>query len=365
MDISNLVARGIPEKIANFLVSYFKGDMEKVYFVLNSLRKDVVVLKLKFSFSIYLGVAIIFINTRSKTIDLVKSYVSQSPEISKINIEIPWREVIKSISDNIKVLQVDLDLSKKADYIFSSDSKFSQTLIKLVCDNRQYLDIKRFLYTYIPIVLGDQNAVVRFSFERIDVFSFYRFIKDSNIPIPENLKFIEEEGVLSSVSISDIAVQPVLSPIDGVSMNYLKPGDEIVVKILDTDEVSRCFVKDDGIVPAKILSIKPLENERNLVAVEIGPGFVGNFVIKNDVKLKSTKSTQVVPENQQSMAYTIEKSYDSLEREGEFREDEYRSSEDIEKVIEKERDNSLVFWIVNISIIVLGIAIVAIILLFI
>ena len=358
MDLSSILSKGIPEKVASFLISYFDGDMEKVYFVLSSLKKDVVIIKLKFSFSIYLGIALMFINTKSKTIELVKSYVSQSLEISKINIESPWKEIIKNVSDNLKNLQIDPDLSKRAEYIFSSDSKFTQTLIKLVTENKQYLDIKRFLYTYAPLILSDPNAIIRFSMESIDIFSFYRFLKDSNLPIPEHLKFIEE-NTLSSISISDIAIQPVLSPIDGTPISSLKIGDEITVKVLDTDEISRCFLKGDGIINAKITSIKPLENERNLITVEIGPGFLGNFVIKSDVKIKKSSTSETYQPEVSTQAKINYQEY--LQKEPQ--EDKTLYSREIEERIEREKDSSLVFWIINLSIIGFGIALIAIILL--
>lgn len=357
MEVSELTSRGIPEKIAHFLVSYFEGDAEKVYFVLNSLKKDIVVLKLKFSFSIYSGVSLLFINLKSKTIDLVKGYISPSNEITKINIESSWREVIRKISDEYKSLQIDADLSRKAEYVLTSDQKFVQTLIKMMSEDKTFLDIKRFLYTYVPMMFGDNNTVVRFSYENIDLFQFYRFLKESNIPIPDNLKFIENPESLTTFSISDIAIQPVLSPVDGEPITSLKPGDEIFVKIVDTDGISKLFIKGDGTIHSKITSIRELDNDRVLVSVEVGPGFLGNFVIKRDVKLKSIKSSTT---SQQSvyLAKETPKTY-AIEEDESLNE---MTSQEIEEKIEKEKDVSLIFWIINLVIIGLGIATVIILL---
>lgn len=361
MSIETLSARGIPEKISNFLLSYFEGDIEKVYKVLNYLKKDITVLKLKFSFSLYSGIALLFVNQRSSTLDLVKCYISHSTEITKINIEVSWKEIIKKLSDEYKSFQIDPDLSARAERVFYSDSKFVQTLMKVLSEDKTFLDTKRFLHTYVPLLLGDSNTVVRFSIEKMDIFQFYRFLKESNLELPESLKSLSQEDTFLSFSILDLSIQPILSPIDGIPISFLNIGDEIQVKIVDTDDVSRLFVKGDGITSGKIINIKRLDNERSLVAVEIGPGFGGNFVIKNDVKVKST--SKVFSQTQQSQSSSeIFKQYDSKITQSKSQSQANLSSKEIEERIEKEKDNSLIFWIINLSIIGFGIGIVIIIL---
>lgn len=359
-----LTTRGIPEGVSNFLLSYFEGDVEKIYKVLNYLKKDITILKLKFSFSLYSGIALLFVNRKSETLDLVKCFISHSAEITKINIEISWKEILKKLTEEYKNLQIDPDLSLKAERVFSSDTKFIQTLMKVLSEDKTFLDIKRFLHTYVPLLLGDPNTVVRFSIERMDIFQFYKFLKESNIEFPESLKPLVQGDSLQSLSLLDLSIQPILSPIDGIPVNLLSIGDEIQVKIVDTDEVSKLFIKGEGIISGKVTNIKKLDNERSLITVEIGPGFSGNFVIKNDVKVKSTTKTS--PQEQ----YTKISSSPDIEIFRQYEPNPIQtkvstpSSREIEERIEKEKDASLIFWIINLLIIGFGVGIVIIILLF-
>ncbi|MCX8029588.1 MAG: hypothetical protein N2712_06290 [Brevinematales bacterium] len=354
MKVVDLIERGIPEKIASFLISHFSDDPEKIYLVINSLKKDIVVIKLKFSFSLYSGIALLFVNIKSKNIEFVRAYVSHSAEITKINIETFWRDLLLKLSNEYKNLQVDLDLSRKAENVLTSDSKFIQTLAKVLSEDKTQLDIKRFLYTYIPIIFGDPNTIVRFSVDRTDIFYLYKFMKESNIPLPETLKSLEGDQI-NEFSISDISVQPVLSPIDGVPITNLRIGDEIMVKILDTDEISKSFIKGDGTTFTKISSIRDLDSDRVLVSVEVGPGFIGNFAIKKDVKIKTKLSPTPNVEKQKS---------DYQPQITQKPEVEERTSHEIENLIEKEKDTSLLFWIINITIIGFGIALILILLVF-
>lgn len=359
MTAEDLVSRGIPEKIANFLLSHFQGDAERIYMVLNSLKKDISIVKLKFSFSLYSGIALMFVNLKAKIVDMVKAYISRLPEITKINIETTWRDVMSKVSSEYKALQIDPDLSAKAEKLLLSDSKFVQTLIKVLSEEKTQLDMKRLLYTYIPLLFGDPNTIVRFSIDRTDVFNFYKFLKDAKIEIPESLRFLDDEKSLTTISISDISIQPVLSPIDGSTASSIRVGNEIYVKINDTDEVSRSFIKGDGIAIGKVASIQELENDRLLFNVEIGPGFLGNFIIKKDVKIK-TKSVTLPEKTETTYANfdtqkTILQDYSSRTKFEEVTE---------EDTMEKEKDVSIVFWMVNILLIGAGIAAVLILILF-
>ncbi|MEN2998157.1 MAG: hypothetical protein ABDH28_03880 [Brevinematia bacterium] len=363
MDVKELVARGIPERVANFLVSYFGGDYEKIYSVLNSLKKDVVVLKLKFSFSLYSGFAIVFVNLRSKKVELVKSFVSHSTEITKISVESQWREILEKLSSEYKSLQIDPDLSAKAEIVLTSDAKFVQTLVKVMSEDRTYLDVKRFLYTYIPVIFGDENTIVRFAIERMDVFQFYKFARDIGVEIPSAVKLAEGGEMLSEFSLYDIAIQPVLSPIDGVSINSLNVGDEIFIKVLDTDEVSRWFARGDGITSGRITLINRLDNDRSLVTVEIGPGFSGNFVVKNDVKLKVTKGKDI-PKQKMVYSHTtaVQPKIESESYDSTFSSEERELGNKVST--EKVKGSSFIFWVVNLLILGVGVALVLIILLF-
>lgn len=360
MSIDSLVSRGIPEKVSNFLLSYFDGDIEKVYKVLNFLKKDIVVLKLKFSFSLYSGIALLFVNQRSLSLDLVKCFVSHSTEITKVNIEIPWKEILKKISEDYKSLQIDVDLSARAEKVFYSDTKFVQTLMKVLSEDKTFLDTKRFLHTYVPLLLGDPNTIVRFSTEKIDIFQFFKFLKESNMELPESLKPLSQEDSSSSFPILELSIQPILSPLDGIPINLLSIGDEMQIKIVDTDDLSRSFIKGEGIVSGRISNIKKIDNERSLIYVEIGPGFGGSFVIKNDVKVKSISKS--FSQNIHSNQVSQQPKYQDTNLLQDRNKVEKLSSREIEEKIEKEKDSSLIFWIINLTIIGFGIAIVIIIL---
>ncbi|MCS7299043.1 MAG: hypothetical protein RMJ37_03640 [Spirochaetia bacterium] len=355
MRTEDLVSRGIPEKIANFLLSHFQGDVERIYMVLNSLKKDIPVVKLKFSFSLYSGIALVFVNLKAKKVDLVRAYISVSPEITKINIEMNWFDIISKVSSEYRTLQIDPDLSAKAEKLLLSDAKFVQTLIKVLSEDKTQLDIKRFLYTYVPLVFGDPNTIVRFSIDRTDVFNFYKFLKDAKIEMPESLRFLDDEKALTTISISDISIQPILSPIDGITAGSIRAGNEIYVKINDTDEVSRSFVKGDGITLGRVVAVQELENDRLLFDVEIGPGFLGSFIIKKDVKIR-TKSV-ILPEK-------VDTTYVSLDIQKTPPQDYSDRSQFEEDTVEREKDVSMVFWIVNILLIGVGVATVLILLLF-
>ncbi|MGC8767611.1 MAG: hypothetical protein ACP5QP_07965 [Brevinematia bacterium] len=358
MSLEELTSKGIPEKIVNFLFDYFKGDIEKVYLVLNSIKKDIVILKMKFSFSIYSGISIMFINTKTSKCEFIKCFISTSYEITKINIELPWNEIIMKISEQYKNFQVDPELSKKAENILSSDAKLSGTLSKLFSQDKTEIDIRRFLYTYIPTIFGDQNAVVRFSYEKIDIFQFYKFMKNLDVELPDSLKFLESEEFFNEYPILEVPLEPILSPLDGVSINNLNIGDRIFVKIPEDSEAYRLFHK--GTPPtARITSISPLDNERYLLKLELGPGFLGSFILRNDVKLKKLEPGNTSANIPTST--TQEKATQTNYREFNYKEEELNN---LSEEIQKEKDISALVWFVIFSIISLGVAGILILLLF-
>lgn len=355
MRTEDLVSRGIPEKIANFLLSHFQGDVERIYMVLNSLKKDISIVKLKFSFSLYSGIALLFVNLKAKKVDLVRAYISVSPDITKINIEMNWLDIISKVSSEYRALQIDPDLSAKAERLLLSDAKFVQTLIKVLSEDKTQLDIKRFLYTYIPLVFGDSNTIVRFSIDRTDIFNFYKFLKDAKVEIPESLRFLDDDKALTTIPISDISIQPILSPIDGVTAGSIRAGNEIYVKINDTDEISRSFIKGDGTTLGKVVSVRELENDRLLFDVEIGPGFLGSFVIKRDVKIRVKDG--ILPEK-------VDTIYAGNNIQRATSQDYSEQSQSEEDMVEGEKNTSTVFWIINILLIGVGVAVVLFLLVF-
>jgi len=357
MDISELESKGIPRNIAEFLLEKFKNNPDKLYMFLNSLQKEIVVLKMKISFSIYSGIVIVFLNRRSGTIDFVKTYFSTDPEIAKQNIEISWRDLVSKIAENYPNFRIDEEISSRVQKLIYSDDNFRNTLLKLTEENKTPIDIRRFLYTYMPVMFGDERTVVRFSYERTDVFDFYNFLKNSNIEIPKTLKFIElgkfEYNDEEPKGIYEFEVQPVLAPIDGVTVENIKQGDTVYVSLEPGQSTSEIFSTSNE-EKARILFAKKLDFGRYLVYTELGPGFIGKFVVKEDVKIKVEKTA----DSQQDIG--VEKITPNVTLEQPKVEEKLEiTSEDANKV-----GNNIIFWVINIAIIVIGIAVVMILLLF-
>ena len=367
MDISELESRGIPRNIAEFLLEKFRENPDRLLMFLNSLQKDIIVFKMKISFSIYSGVVILFLNKRSGSIDFVRAYFSTDPEITKQNIELPWKELVKKISEGYSSFRIDEDISFRVQKLFYSDDNFRKSLLKVTEEGKTLIDIRRFLYTYIPFMFGDDRAVVRFSYERIDLFEFYNFLKNLGIEIPKSLKFIElgkfEATEEEPKGIYEFEVQPVLAPIEGITVSEMKQGDIVYVTVNPEQSTAELFSvgKEER---STVLFVKKLDFGRYLVYVELGPGFIGKFITKEDIKIKAekTKSEGVgkeqlfVTAQPQQKQIPVEFTNQKIE--------EGKVSEGVSFGRDEGFDNKLVFWQVNIAIIAVGIAVVLILLLF-
>ncbi len=367
MDINELESRGIPRNIAEFLVEKFKEDPDKLLMFLNSLQRDIIVFKMKISFSIYSGIVILFLNKKSGTIDFVRAYFSTDPEITKQNIELPWKELIKKILEAYSSFRIDEDISSRVQKLFYSDDGFRKSLLKVTEEGKTLIDIRRFLYTYIPFMFGDERAVVRFSYERINVFEFYSFLKNSGVEVPKSLKFIElgkfETTEEEPKGIYEFEVQPVLAPIDGITVNEMRQGDIIYVTVNPEQSTAELFSAGKA-EKSTVLFVKKLDFDRYLVYVELGPGFIGKFITKEDIKIKAEKMrlSDIEKERLSIGAQSQQKQIhaDSTSQ----RVEEEKVSKEISGDRYEGFSNNVVFWLVNIAIIVVGVAVVLILLLF-
>ncbi len=346
ISVEELKSRGVPEEFAIFVSEISKDDQEAAYHILNAIKKDVAVLKIKYSFSVYSGISILFINLREGKIEFMKSFLSTSAEVTKINIENRWQEVLSKLLSEEKNLEIDREISQKANSFFYSDQKFTKTLCKLMSSkDKSELDIKRFIFTYVPIILRNDKAVVRFSVEYVDIFQLYRFLKEIGVETQKDVTMLHLAG------------EPVLAPMGGKSPQELNKGDTIFLEIRENSDLAFYILKSLGAInednttkpiPGVIKEIKPLENERVEIIVNIAPGVESSFVIGKDIKLKPA-----IVENEQNVT-DLKKLSDIIR---DYSEPTEVKTTQLTQTDESSPSSNLMFWLINLLLIIGGLLI--------
>lgn len=303
--------KNIDRKFAKLLLIFTGGDEEAAIKIIDSIDKDIVVIKLKASCNlnnIYIDM-VLFYNKKIGNIE-DSSFVLITKEASAFNINI--KDDYQNVIEEIQKLKLNLLHENKAEteiLEFIKNNYIKNGYFKIY-DELKNSDIKKFeekqiiLFTNIfEKFFGETNVLIKLDIQNIDIFSM---IKCKNKYFDEE---IEKEDLSDNserkdkkslddftkeINIIQLECEPFYSPVKGSSINLFNIGDSIKVKITDQREIASFLSKllggvdESGVsqpVLAKIVSKEKLDEDLFKIIVEFGPGITGKLICGTDIKV--------------------------------------------------------------------------------
>lgn len=309
--IQQLVSEtGCDEQLAKLLLIFTGGDIEASKKIINSIDKDIFIIKGKFVCNNILkfGIFLVFYNKKSGKIERSEFFISNNKNILNININSRWNEIIENTKEIIQNISEDESEEEINNHFRDELSKvefvdFLEKVSKNYDKNKNLL-IKAFS-NIVSNLTADVNISVKVEKEEIDIFEFGKGIKDL-----DELNKIENEydedkeneseihsdtKIGSEYQLITLECEPQYAPINGFSISNFLPGDSIKVKIIDDSDIGNYIAKllhgideDGNKVPlsATITNIEKLDEELLKIMVEFGPGIYGKLIVGNDVKVE-------------------------------------------------------------------------------
>lgn len=245
------------------------------------------------------GVFVAFMDNVTKTIDRFDIICSHFSTIFENNVNMPWNELEELIQQ----------MKWKGEYATNLTHDAQSTMEDLfepgtgrVLDiwqslkKNQYNKTESIFEEYLMRPTGDKNIKVEIGVETVSGTDIDR------VKMQREQKANQEQAMLNEPAtplvntqdnavILDIAL--VLSPISGVSLSELKPGEKILVKISEQSNRGQYFIDllgaqvEGEIVPVPATVEKVIMAEKlNTVIVSIGPGIYGKALEEDNVKAK-------------------------------------------------------------------------------
>ncbi len=298
---------GVPEELARFLLEFTGGDMEGAYHILQSIDKDILVIKGKFLSQRYIkyGLFALFFNYKTSKLEWVISVVSGNPEMGRVDINQSWKMFLVELSKMKVNPQVDEEASQRIEENLTRPEKLEEfsSYVK-GRGNLDLINIKRFISSELGKVLLDSEVIIKTATEETDVFQYYKAKKELSMGVQfeTDLPSFLSGGSMGDLSLLSLNIEPVLSPVEGKAVETLKPGTEILVKITDQRSISQYLANlissdpsqlgaktEDGkpILKTRVVTVQENPETQNCVLVtEFGPGIRGTAVVKKGVKVK-------------------------------------------------------------------------------
>jgi hypothetical protein len=301
-----VTSTGCDRILAGMLLKFTGWDLDGARRIIEAVPKDIFALKLKFITQItgFFGALFLSYDEKKRVIKRFIAVITDDKDIGRIDIEKQWSEYEEELYVHARTKKIDglkVDQLKKR----MTGDDFISKLANVLKVGRP---VKKDLLNSILVdelynIFTDTNIAVKFDIEMTDAFELNKgkgitqagSAEDEELNPEEVDAEIEKQEQQDKVeqSLIVLAVDPVLSPVSGTSIQDLEFGDEIQVRISDEREIADYLAellgaKVDSIrVPifTKIIEVRELETGDLGVFTQFGPGILGMFKVPEDVKI--------------------------------------------------------------------------------
>jgi hypothetical protein len=312
--ITELVeSTGCDFSLAGMLLRFTGWDLAGARRIIEAVPKDIFALKVKFITQItgFFGALYLSYDEKKKEIKRFIGVITDDQDLGRINIERHWREFedeLYTYARNRKVDGLKVDQIKKR--VTGDDFLLRLSNVLTVGRPVKAELLNNILVDELYNTFTDTNIALKFSIEMTDAFELNRGTKQSQIG-DINGSHLDSDEVDTEIekrstrerqdkSLVVLSVDPVLSPVSGISIQDLEFGDEIQVRITDEREIADYLAellgaKVDAIrIPlfTKIIEVKELETGDLGVFTQFGPGILGMFKVPEDVKIATRGSAE-------------------------------------------------------------------------
>ncbi len=300
--------RGTVEMILEFT----GGDIEGARKIFESMPKDYLALKIRYMGhkTHNYGAILIVLNIKKRMIEEIEVIVSNEMKASEIDSNLKFEKFREEIRNFIKTSDVNLIMIDRLKEGIMSD-EFKDAIFKNLTQDGiiNTNDLKIMFSELMFKVLTEPNAAVKIDQERIDVFRYTKkegrtsLLKERHAEEGREDKGREEETEtkreeieIRNISLVILKIEPVLSPVKGVPVTELRPGDEIMVRIIDERDIGDYLAsllggkEGENRVPVSAI-VKKIEKspetENIMLLVEFGPGIAGRCFVPAEIKVQT------------------------------------------------------------------------------
>jgi hypothetical protein len=309
---------GCDRALGGMLLKFTGWDLDGARRIIEAVPKDIFALKLKFITQItgFYGALFMSYDEKKRVVKRYIAVITDDKDIGRIDVEKQWTEFEEELYDHARMKKIDglkVDQLKKR----MTGDEFISKIANVLKVGRP---VKKELLNSILVdelynIFTDTNIAVKFDIEMTDAFELNKgkgIIQSGGIEgeelhpddvDSEREKQGQEDKPEQSLIV--LAVDPVLSPVSGISIQDLEFGDEIQVRISDEREIADYLAellgaKVDSIrVPifTKIIEVKELETGDLGVFTQFGPGILGMFKVPEDVKIATRGVLEEEPQS--------------------------------------------------------------------
>jgi len=307
---------GCDRYLAGMLLKFTGWDPDGARRIIEAVPKDIFALKMKFITQItgFYGVLFFSYDEKKREIKRFVAVITDEKEVGRIDIEKHWPQLEEELYDYTRTNKIDglkVDQMKKR----MTGDEFIAKIAHVLKVGRP---VKSDLLTNVLVdelynIFTDTNIAVKFDIEMTDAFELNKGkeqaqigdVRGEDLNPDEVDSEIEEQNRARrpDQSLVVLRVEPVLSPVSGVSIQDLEFGDEIQVRITDERDIAEYLsellgAKVDSIrVPifTRIIEVKELETGDHGVFTQFGPGILGMFKVPEDVRIATRESLDEQP----------------------------------------------------------------------
>jgi hypothetical protein len=307
---------GCDRTLAGMLLKFTGWDIDGARRIIEAVPKDIFALKVKFITQItgFFGAFFFSYDEKKKEIKRFIAAITDEKDIGRIGIDEPWSAFEEKLYDYIRSSKID---GLKVDHLKKrlTGDEFISKIANVLKVSRPVKNelLNNVLVDELYNIFTDTNIAVKFNIEMTDAFELNKGKEISQIGevSGEDLNTDEvdmeiekqEKKNRTDQSLVVLAVDPVLSPVSGTSIQDLEFGDEIQVRISDNRDIADYLAellggKVDSIrVPVftKIVEVKELETGDIGVFTQFGPGILGMFKVPEDVKITTRGGAEEEP----------------------------------------------------------------------
>lgn len=307
---------------SQLLLQFTGGDLDGAKKILDSMAKNLVVIKAKFiaQKTSYYGTTIIIFDRQKNSLERIEIALGHDIEFTKANIESQWYEILDYISELQKSKKHIKDISDRIEQNIRSDEFYPD--FKEILNSTEEVNnerVKIFLSDLLFKVTSDTAITIKLKTSRINAFQLYKtksdntqeenladkqeHTQDSN-PVEQGERLDHDKPLPAEHGLSFIVLQTdvEVAPVNGIPVTDLQPGDEIMIRVTDNREIASYLNKllcgnDENIrlpIKARIKEINSSTETGSIMIVqEFGPGIMGRSFVQNDVKIETPFSDQI------------------------------------------------------------------------
>lgn len=250
------------------------------------------------------GLAFISFNLLSKALEKIQVASSHFSSIYENSPQMPWHDFEEKIV-NIKwkgeySISITNDIQKALDYELKSKDRVDEIIYFI--NKNATPKIAEFIQSVLQRPTGDRNVSIdveieTISQEEIEEVSIRRIKKESDKKLQQAQQSSKQDTDEFNLPQNSIVLESalVLSPITGVPIYELKPGDKVLTRITEKTQRGQYFKELLGAISPQTNEEKPIPStieqikvvgKNYVILTSIGPGIYGKSIEEDNVKVK-------------------------------------------------------------------------------